>query len=131
MYCPELICNYYDGYGSYLYNQKQIDMKKVVVAMVLGLMTMSPSFAGENPKLLKEIKRKLTLDLSQVKLKKAESNFVLVQFRVIDQEIQIIDAAGSTPELQEIMICELEDMFINSKSESSQIYSYKFTFEKE
>ena len=46
-------------------------MKKAVVAIVLGLMTMSTSFAGENPKLLKEIKRKLKIDFSKVDLKKS------------------------------------------------------------
>ena len=105
-------------------------MKKLVTAIVLSLMTMSVSFAGENPKLLKEIKRKLTLDLSKVDLKNSKENFVIVQFRVVGQEIEIIKTEGSQ-ELQEMMIEELGDMFIKSDSECDEVHTYKFTFEDE
>lgn len=91
---------------------------------------MSVSFAGENPKLLKEIKRKLTIDFSKVDLKNNQDDYVIVQFRIVDQEVEIIDTAGSK-KLQEIMIQELEEMFIISDSECDEVHSYKFSFVNE
>ena len=51
-------------------------MKKLVAAVVLSLMTMSVSFAGENPKLLKEIKRKfIEHELMVIKNPSVKSSF--------------------------------------------------------
>lgn len=105
-------------------------MKKLVAAVVLSLMTMSVSFAGENPKLLKEIKRKLTIDFSKVDLDDNQDNFVVVRFRIINQEVSIIETEGSK-ELEILMIDELQQMFIKSDSDSSVIHTYKFNFENE
>lgn len=105
-------------------------MKKVVAAIVLSLMTMSASFAGENPKLLKEIKRKLTIDFSKVDLKSSKENFVTVQFRIVENEVEIIETSGSE-ELQVVMIEELEDMFIKSDSDCNEVHQYTFRFENE
>jgi hypothetical protein len=38
-------------------------MRKLIAAIVLSLITVSASFAGENPKLWKEINRKLKVDV--------------------------------------------------------------------
>ena len=105
-------------------------MKRIIAAVVLSLMTMSVSFVGENPKLLKEIKRKLTIDLTKVDLKKSQDNYVIVRFRVIDQEISIIETEG-LKELEVLMIDELQQMFIKADSDASVIHTYKFNFENE
>ncbi|MFT6500292.1 MAG: hypothetical protein ACJASQ_000399 [Crocinitomicaceae bacterium] len=105
-------------------------MKKLVAAVVLSLMTMSVSFAGENPKLLKEIKRKLTIDFSKVDLDDNQENYVVVRFRIINQEVSIIETKGSK-ELEILMIDELQQMFIKSDSDSNVIHTYKFNFENE
>lgn len=105
-------------------------MRKLVATVVLSLMTMSLSFAGENPKLLKEIKRKLTIDFSKVDLKSSKENYVIVKFKVVDQEIAIIETTGSK-ELQKIMISELEQMFIKADSNWNEVHEYKFTFSNE
>ncbi len=109
---------------------KMIGMKKLVTVFVLSLMTMSVSFAGKNPKLFKEIKRKLTIDLSKVNLDDNKDNYVVVRFRIINQEISIIETKGSK-ELEILMINELEKMFIKADSNPSVIHTYKFKFEKE
>ena len=103
-------------------------MKKLIAVFVLSLMSMSVSFAGENPKLFKEIKRKLTLDLSKIDLSKEKS--VTVEFKIVNQEIEILKISGSE-ELQEIMVKELEEMFIKSDSECDTIHQYKFSFSNE
>ena len=103
-------------------------MKKLIAVFVLSLMSMSLSFAGENPKLFKEIKRKLTLDLSKIDLSQEKS--VTVEFIIVDQEIEILKISGSE-ELQEIMVKELEEMFIKSDSECDEIHQYKFSFKSE
>lgn len=91
---------------------------------------MSVSFAGENPKLLKENKRKLTIDFSKVDLNNNQDNYVIVRFRIINQEVSIIETEGSK-ELEILMIDELQQMFIKSDSDSSVIHTYKFNFENE
>lgn len=106
-------------------------MKKVAVAFIVALLTFSNSFAGENPKLLKEIKRKITLDLSKIKLEQSKENFVLVQFRVKNGEIDVINVEGTEEKLTELMLCELEEMFINTKTDPHTIHQFKFTFTKE
>ena len=106
-------------------------MKKVVLAIVVAFLAVNVSFAGDNPKLLKEIKRKITLDLSQLNLERSKEHFVLVQFRIVEGEIDVIDVKSSGQELTDLMLCELEEMFIKTKTDSKTIYQYKFTFEKE
>lgn len=106
-------------------------MKKIIVALLIAILPIGVSFAGENPKLLKEIQRKITLDLSGINLEKSKENFVIVQFRIVEGSIDIIDMKGSGEELTELMLCELEEMFINTETDSKTIYQYKFTFEKE
>lgn len=106
-------------------------MRKVLVTLGMALVTFSSVLAGENPKLLKEIQRKITLDLSKVSLDKDAENFVLVQFRVVNQEVHIVDIKGSREELNELMLCELENMFIHAETDSQTIYQYRFTFQKE
>jgi hypothetical protein len=105
-------------------------MRKLIATVVLSIMTMGLSFAGENPTLFKEISRKLKIDLTKVDLKKSENNFVIVQFKIINQEVSIIDIKGST-ELQTLIINELEQMFIKSDSDPTVIHTYKFNFEDE
>lgn len=106
-------------------------MKKVAVALFAIILTSSFSFADGNPKLLKEITRKIKLDLSNLKLEKSKDHYVMVQFRVVNGAIDVIDMDSSGEELTELMVCELEDMFINAQTDASTIYQYKFTFEKE
>ncbi|MCR9173715.1 MAG: hypothetical protein NXI10_14530 [bacterium] len=106
-------------------------MKKVVVALFVGLLSISSSFAGENPKLVKEIQRKIKVDLSGIQLEKSKEHFVLVKFRVVDQEIEVLNVKGSKEELTDLMLTELEEMFITSDADPSKIYQFKFNFSRE
>lgn len=106
-------------------------MKKVVVALFVGLLSMSASFAGENPKVIKEIQRKIKVDLSGIQLEKSKKHYVLVTFKIVDQEIEILNLEGSKKELTDLMIAELEEMFITSKADASKVYQFKFNFSQE
>jgi hypothetical protein len=106
-------------------------MKNVVVTMLAFTLSLGSVFAGENPNLFREIQRKIKVDLSEIKLDKTQENFVLVQFQVIDQEIKIVSLTGSKNELTELMICELEEMFINADTDPNKIYQFKFNFTQE
>ncbi|XOV68855.1 MAG: hypothetical protein ACFHU9_06655 [Fluviicola sp.] len=106
-------------------------MKKVVVALFVGLFTISSSFAGENPKLVKEIQRKIKVDLSGIHLEKSKDHFVLVKFKVVDQDIEILNVKGSKEELTDLMLTELEEMFITSDADPGKIYQFKFNFSQE
>ena len=106
-------------------------MKKVVIAFLVALLPIASTFAGENPKLFKEIQRKITLDLSQLNLEKTKEHYVIVQFKIVNGNIDIINVNGTEEELTELTLCELEEMCINSKTNPDTIYRYKFSFEKE
>jgi hypothetical protein len=106
-------------------------MKTVLLATMMILFSFGISYAGENPKLLKEIKRKVFLDLSKVKFEKNKEEFVIVQFKVTNQQIEVINIQGSQEELTEMMIKKLEEMVIQSDAKDATTYQYKFKFEKE
>ena len=106
-------------------------MKTVLIATLMILFSFSTAYAGKNPKLLKEIKRKVFLDLSKVQLEKDKEEFVIVKFRVTNQQIEVIDVNGSREELTEMMIKELQEMVILTEAEDATTYQYKFNFEKE
>ena len=110
---------------------KQTVMRNLAVLFIVGLLSVSTSFAGENPKLLKEIKRKLTIDLSGINFIDKKKEYVVVSFRVVDEEIQVEKIKGSKAQLETIMLEELEEMFIKADADPEKLHRYKFTFEKE
>ena len=105
-------------------------MKKLIAAIVLSLITVSTSFAGENPKLWKEINRKLKVNVSQASLSKVHKNYVVVKFKIVDGEVEILGSLGSE-ELRVMIVEKLEDMDIVSESEATKVYRYKFSFRAE
>lgn len=106
-------------------------MKKVVVLFVVALLTASASFAGENPKLVKEIQRKIKIDLSGISLEKTKDHFVSVRFRIVDKDVEILSVKGSKRELTDLMLKELEEMFITSDADPKKVYQFKFNFSQE
>lgn len=105
-------------------------MKKLVAIIILSFVSISASFAGENPKLFKEINRKLKVDVSKVDLSNSAKNFVIVKFRIVNQEIEILGTEGSD-ELRALIVAELEEMFITSDADCEKVYRYKFNFKNE
>ncbi|MFK7783481.1 MAG: hypothetical protein AB8B56_00120 [Crocinitomicaceae bacterium] len=105
-------------------------MKKIIAIFVLSLVAVSTSFAGENPKLFKEINRKLKLDASKVKLSKVNKNYVVVKFKIVDGNIEILGAIGSE-ELRQMIVQKLDTMNIDSDADASKVYRYKFNFRAE
>lgn len=105
-------------------------MKKLVAIIVFSLVAVSTSFAGENPKLWKEINRKLKVDVSQVNLSKVHKNYVVVKFRIVNGEIEILGSVGSE-ELRLLIVEKLEAMEIDSQSKKDKVYRYKFNFRAE
>ncbi len=105
-------------------------MKKVVLAFIVALVA-STSFAGENPKLVKEIQRKVKVDLSGIKWEKSKEHFVTVRFRIVNKEVEVLSVKGSKRELTDLMLKELEDMFISSDADPKKIHHFKFNFSQE
>lgn len=105
-------------------------MKKLVAIFVLSLVAVSTSFAGENPKLFKEINRKLKVDVSEMQLSKVHKNYVVVKFKIVNGEIEILGAVGSE-ELRQMIVDKLEAMEIDTKADNSKVYRYKFNFRAE
>jgi len=106
-------------------------MKRFVAALFVAFLTVTPSFAGENPKLVKEIQRKIKVDLSGIRLESSKEHFVMVQFRVVDQEVEVIKVEGSKRELTDLMLEELEEMFITSDADPNEVHQFKFNFSQE
>ena len=111
-------------------HSKTNNMKKLATIIALSLISISASFAGENPKLFREINRKLKVDVSQLNLSNAHQNYVVVKFKIVNGEIEILDAVGSH-ELRQLIIQKLEEMDINASSDESKVYRYKFNFRSE
>lgn len=111
-------------------HSKTNNMKKLATILVFSLISISASFAGENPKLFKEINRKLKVDLSQMNLSRDHQNYVVVKFKIVNGEIEILDAVGSQ-ELRQLIIEKLEAMDIQATSDESKVYRYKFNFRSE
>jgi hypothetical protein len=124
-------CNLFDRRGSHRYNSlKTNSMKKLVALFALSLLTVSTSIAGENPKLWKEINRKLKVDVSQIDFSKSKRNSVVVKFHVVNNEIEILDAEGSD-ELRALIVQKLEEMDIKSTAGVNEVYQYRFNFRSE
>ncbi len=105
-------------------------MKKLAAIIVLSLLSVSASFAGENPKLFKEISRKLKVDVSQIHLSKVHQNYVVVKFKIVNGDIEILGAVGSQ-ELRQLIVEKLESMDISADADESKVYRYKFNFRAE
>lgn len=104
-------------------------MRNLIVLAALGLLIINPTFAGEDPKTLyKEINRKVTLDLSKIKLLNQRKNFVMVLFKIVDKKIEIVDIGGPNENLTDIISAELEEMRITSDYDENKVYQYKFKF---
>ena len=106
-------------------------MKKLVVAAAILFIAFGVSYAGENPKLLKEIKRKVFLDLTKFDFENTTKEFVTVKFKVDNHNISIISIHGSRDDLTKMMMEELEEMAINTSAEEGKVYQYRFVFSKE
>ena len=105
-------------------------MKKLIVLIVMGLFTISSSFAGSNPELREEISQKVNIDLSSITLDKYEKDFVHVQFTIFDGLIQIENIEGSQLELMDLIISELEEIHVKTPYTENEIHNFNFTFTK-
>jgi hypothetical protein len=105
-------------------------MKKLIVAFVIGLLSMGTSFAASNPGLANEINEKVVIDLSDIELDQYSTDYVLVSFKIENGQIKINEIQGSQVELKKLIIKRLVQMNIESNYNADETYRYKFTFEK-
>ena len=105
-------------------------MKKIIVLLALSVLCMSAGVSSRNPELSKEIERKVMVDLSDVELDKYSPDFVIVSFRIVANEIKILEISGTSKVLKELIIQELYDIRIESDYNEKQTYNYKFNFQK-
>lgn len=105
-------------------------MRKVIVLVAVGLLTIGSSFAGSDPVLIKEISQKVKIDLSTITLNQYSKDFVDVQFKIFDGVINIIKIEASQVELKELVMSELMDIHVKTPYSESEIHNYNFTFEK-
>ena len=105
-------------------------MKNLTILVALVFFTIGSSFASSDPLLHKEISQKVNVDLSTIILDKYEANFVLVEFKIYDGLIQIVNIEASQSALKSLIIKELEKLHVNTPYSESEIHNYNFTFEK-
>ena len=51
--------------------------------------------------------------------------------KVVEGEIEVLSLRGSKRELTDLMLKELEEMFISSDSNPDKVYHFKFNFSQE
>lgn len=106
-------------------------MKIVGLIFALSLFTLSSSFAkGDYPDLVREIEKKVKIDLTKVDLNDAKTDYVMVSFRIINDEIKIVEIGGSSKELEISIIKELYAIHVDSDYSPNKTYVYRFTFVK-
>lgn len=102
-------------------------MSLLIVMMFVGI----GSFAGNGETgLLKELKKKVFVDLNGVEINKAKKDFVIVSFRITDGEIKILEVNGTNKYLKEKMIEKLCSLNVESNYDPAKTYNYKFTFDE-
>lgn len=103
-------------------------MKKLIfiIAVLVSNITLG---AGE-PTLNAEITNKLILDLSEVDLDEDYQDFVIVNFYIANNEIQIEEITGTHELLVEKVKNKLAKLKIEGPYHTQTLYRYKFTFEK-
>jgi hypothetical protein len=105
-------------------------MKRIVVLIVMGLFSISMSFAESDPELIEEISEKVQIDLSAITLDQYEQDFVKVEFKIYDGLIQIVNIKASQPELKKLIISELKEIHVKNPYSESEVYNFNFTFKK-
>ena len=105
-------------------------MKKLVVLFVIGLLTMSTGFEKGIPDLVREIEKKVIVDLSNVELSEVHPEYVIINFKIVNGQINIQGINGTSEELKEIITKELYEIHIDSEYSEDKSYIYRFTFEK-
>ena len=105
-------------------------MKKVVILIAMGLITIGSSFAGSDPVLIEEISQKVKINLSSITLDEYKKDFVQVKFKIYDGLIQIVNIKSSQIELMELIVKELDDIHVKTPYSESEIHNFNFTFEK-
>ena len=104
-------------------------MKKFLVMFVVGVLSISASFAAE-PNLVDEIHEKVAPDLSTVELDQYATDYVVVSFHIENGKIKINTIDGTQLELKKLIVKELVQMNVESNYDEDATYRYKFTFEK-
>ena len=105
-------------------------MKNLIILLAMGFLTIGSSYASSDPVLHKEISQKVNIDLSKITLDKYEEDFVLVEFKIYDGLIQIINIEESQLALKSLIIKSLEEIHVRTPYSETEIHSYNFTFEK-
>jgi hypothetical protein len=113
-----------------LKQSKLRDMKKLIVLLAIGLITVSTSFAGGNPELSKELQDKIVVDLSTIDLDEYTPDFVVVSFEIFAGELIIREINGTNQELEEILLAKLHSLRIDADYVEGQVYNAKFSFKK-
>lgn len=100
------------------------------ITLILGIVLASAGLAGTNPSLKNEIIEKVHPDLSEFNFDVHHENFVVVSFKIIDFQIEILDIQGSDPHLINMITLELSRLNIDKEYSEGDIYNYKFIFTK-
>ena len=65
-----------------------------------------------------------------MQLSKVHKNYVVVKFKIVNGEVEILGAVGSE-EFRQMIVQKLEAMEIDTKADNSKVYRYKFNFRAE
>ena len=106
-------------------------MKKLLVVFAIGLSSMSVSYALNYPTLSKEIKQKITDDISYKHIDINNQSFLVVNFSIINGKIRVDKIKGSSNQkIRKYIINKLIHLSIESSYDTNKEYAYKFIFKK-
>lgn len=99
--------------------------------LCIGVVSSLGSLDDRNPELAEELLDKLILDLSEVELNEDVHDYVIVQFTICDQQIEILSIEGSNLAVVEAVQIKMKKLEIDANYQENTLYNFKFTFEKQ
>ena len=107
-------------------------MKIIVIAVaILGSSFFNTSSATEAIDIDYELKKVIKFDNNQLEIKKNETAFVKVSFKINGVgEVEVLEVNYSDKKVKSQLIKKLSKMKINKSHNCNKIYNYNFTFKK-
>lgn len=99
--------------------------------LCIGLVSSLGAMDDRHPDLVQELLDKMILDLSEVEFHEEFHDYVIVQFTICDQRIDIHSIEGSNQEVIEAVQIKMNRLEIHADHQEDKVYNFKFTFEKQ
>lgn len=105
-------------------------MKKIVFITTAALLALN-IFASNNPSVQKKFEKELKFEANQFLIKKNQTEFVKISFKIDEAgKVKILEANYSNEKLMKETYKQLSALHFDNQQNSDDIYYYNFTFKK-